>query len=72
MDRIGPRISTLPFCCRSHNETLSSSRCAAAIQLVCAWNKLSRAREGPDAVLGIVDHLRRRSARFKLCAHLLD
>ena len=39
---------------------------------VCAWNKLSRAREGPDAVLGIVDHLRRRFARFKLCAHFLD
>ena len=32
----------------------------------------SRAREGPDAALGIVDHLRRRFARFKLHAHLLD
>ena len=25
-----------------------------------------------DAALGIVDHLRRRFARFKLCAHFLD
>jgi hypothetical protein len=26
----------------------------------------------PDAVLGIVDHLRRRLARFKVCAHFLE
>ena len=31
----------------------------------------SRARD-PDAALGIVDHLRRRSARCKLTVHLLD
>jgi hypothetical protein len=27
---------------------------------------------GAGAALGIVDHLRHRFARFKLCAHLLD
>jgi len=27
---------------------------------------------GAGAALGIVDHLRRRFARFELCAHLLD
>ena len=31
-----------------------------------------RAREAPDAVLGIVDHLRRRFARLDLSAHFLD
>ena len=33
---------------------------------------LSSRIPGPDAALGIVDHLRRRFARFKLHAHLLD
>ena len=32
----------------------------------------ARARGTLTAVLGIVDHLRRRFARFKLCAHPLD
>ena len=31
-----------------------------------------RVREGPyDAALRVVDHLRRRFARFKLCVHFL-
>ena len=31
-----------------------------------------RGARDPDAALGIVDHLRRRFARFKLGAHLVD
>jgi len=33
---------------------------------------LNAAALGAGAALGIVDHLRRRFARFELCAHLLD
>jgi len=40
-------------------------------QGVCSWKTRVRARR-PDAALGIVDHFRRRFARFKLHAHLLD
>ena len=45
---------------RAHNEALPSPRCASAIQIV------------RPLVLRIVDHLRCRFARFKLCAHFLD
>jgi hypothetical protein len=42
----------------------------ALMRGICA-TRVARARD-PDAALGIVDHLRRRFARFKLCAHFLD
>ena len=36
------------------------------------WNQSLRRSPNSNRLLGIVDHLRRRFARFKLCAHLLQ
>ena len=49
-----------------------SSRCASAIQIVRPLESIAETQPQLQPALGIVDHLRRRFARFKLCAHFLD
>src|SRR5438034_1027701 len=48
-----------------------SSRCASAIQIVRPLESIAERQPQLQPASGIVDHLRRRFARFKLCAHLL-
>jgi hypothetical protein len=49
-----------------------SSRCASAIQIVRPWESIAETQPQLQPALGIVDHLGRWFARFKLRAHLLN
>src|SRR6267378_7585121 len=51
---------------------LPSSRCASKIQIVRPLESIAEAQPQLQPALRIVDHLRRRLARFKLGAHFLD
>ena len=49
-----------------------SSRCASAIQIIRPQESTAETQPQLQPALRIVDHLRRRLARFKLGAHFLD
>jgi hypothetical protein len=56
---------------RTHNETLSVVAMRVSNQIVCPLESIADKQPQLQPALGIVDHLPRRFARLKLCAHLL-